>query len=149
MLRVAHSEKLIDIKFSPAFNGAEDVQKLISLSSADAPEVFMAKLRWLQAVAIFGLLVLIVTAWVYKFDVNGYRQTLASLRASIDGNADIFIALFSVVSMISMPIVGISGIVGIALSSKLGRPALILGIACCALSFANYLLWRNYGGVPH
>ena len=108
----------------------------------------MTKLRVLMAVAVYGVLVLITTAWVYKFDVNGYRETLAILLASFGDVAYLFIATFSVASLVSIPLVGIAGIVGMAASRRLGRPALILGFLCCALSFANLVLWKKYAGVP-
>jgi hypothetical protein len=89
-----------------------------------------------------------MTAWVYKFDASGYRQTLDSLQTSYGATACIFIAIFSVVSLISMPIFGIAGLVGMVLSRRLGRSALILGFLCCVLSFANLVLWKKYGGIP-
>jgi hypothetical protein len=108
----------------------------------------MTKLRMLQVATVYALLVLLVTAWVDKFSPQGYQQTLGDLHRSIGANADIFIALFSVISLISMPFTGIAGIAGMIASRKLGRPALILGILCCVLTYANWLLWKNYGGVP-
>ena len=108
----------------------------------------MTKLRLLKASTVYAFLVLIATAWVYKFNANGYTQTLASLRASFGDLAYVFIAIFSVVSFLSMPIVGIAGVVSMAASKRLGRLALILGFLCCVLSFANLVLWTKYGGMP-
>ncbi len=108
----------------------------------------MTKLRVLQAVTVCAFLVLVMTAWVYRFNANGYRQTLDSLQKSYGAGAYIFIALFSVVNLISMPIFGMAGIIGMALWRRVGRSALILGFLCCVLSFANFVLWQKYGGAP-
>jgi hypothetical protein len=108
----------------------------------------MTALRVLKAVTVGALLVLLTTAGVFRFNVNGYSQTLSSLRASWGDGAYIFIAIFSVVSMVATPLLGIAGIVGMAASRKLGRQALLWGFLCCALSFANLVLWKNYGGMP-
>jgi hypothetical protein len=90
-----------------------------------------------------------VTAWAHKFNADGYTQTLDSLQKSYGDAAYPFVALFSVVSMVSMPIFGtIAGIVGMALSGRLGRSALMLGFLCCVLCFANLVLSTKYGGVP-
>jgi hypothetical protein len=106
-------------------------------------------MRLLKAVTVYAFLVLITTAWVFKFNANGYTQTLDSLRASFGDAAYIFIAFFSVATFVSTPIVGIAGIVGIAASRRLGRPAFVWGLLCCVLSFANFELLKDYGGVPH
>jgi DMSO/TMAO reductase YedYZ heme-binding membrane subunit len=108
----------------------------------------MTQLRVLKVITVCAFLVLVITAWVYQFDVNGYTRTLASLRKSYGDSAYLFIALFSVVSLVSMPIFGIAGLVGMISSRRLGRSALILGLLCCVLSFANLVLWKKYGGIP-
>ncbi len=108
----------------------------------------MSQLRVLKAVTVCAFLVLLATAWVYKFSASGYTQTLDSLHKSYGANAYIFIALFSVVSLVSMPILGFAGLAGMVLSKRLGRSALILGFLCCVLSFANFVLWKKYGGIP-
>lgn len=108
----------------------------------------MTQLRVLKAVTVSAFLVLALTAWVYRFSPGGYAQTLGSLQKSYGGNAYLFIALFSVVSLVSMPIFGVAGLIGIALSKRLGKSALILGFLCCVLSFANFVLWKEYGGIP-
>lgn len=108
----------------------------------------MIQLRILKAVTVCAFLVLVITAWVYKFDPSGYRQTLDSLQKSYGATAYIFIAIFSVVSLISMPIFGIAGVVGMVSSRRLGRSAMILGFLCCVLSLANLVLWKKYGGIP-
>lgn len=105
-------------------------------------------LRVLKAATVCAFLVLLTTAWVFRFDPHGYNQTLAALRASYGDGAYIFIAIFSVVSLISIFIFGISGMLGMILSRRLGRSAFVVGLACCALSGANFVLWKNYGGVP-
>lgn len=108
----------------------------------------MTALRALKAVTVCAFLVLVMTAWVHRFNVDGYRQTLDSLEKSYGATAYLFIALFSVVSLISMPIFGVAGIIGMVLSKRLGRSALILGFLCCLLSYANFVLWQKYGGIP-
>ena len=108
----------------------------------------MTALRVLKALTVCAFLVLITTAWVFRFSLNGYAQTLTSLHASFGDGAYIFIAIFSVASLVTTPILAITGIVGMAASRRLGRPALILGFLCCALSFANLVLWKKYGGMP-
>jgi hypothetical protein len=108
----------------------------------------MTAMRMLKAVTVYALLVLITTAWVLKFSTDGYRQTLASLQASLGAGAYILIAIFSVATFVSTPIVAIAGIVGMAASRRLGRSALVWGFLCCLLSFANFVLLKNYSGVP-
>jgi hypothetical protein len=108
----------------------------------------MTQLRVLKAVTVCAFLVLLMTAWVYKFSLGGYRQTLDSLQKGYGANAYVFIALFSVVSLVSMPIFGFAGLAGMVLSRRLGRSAFILGFLCCVLSFGNLMLWKKYGGIP-
>jgi hypothetical protein len=108
----------------------------------------MTALRVLKAVTVCAFAVLLLMAWVFRFNANGYSQTLTSLRASWGDGAYIFIAIFSVVSLISTPLIGIAGLVGLAASKKLGRDALLCGLVCCAICFAQLLLWKNYGGMP-
>lgn len=108
----------------------------------------MIGLRLLKAVTVCAFLILITTAWVFKFDAHGYNQTLASLRARFGDGAYIFIAIFSVASLISMPFVGIAGAIGMIGSRRLGRSAFVLGFLCVALCVANFALWKRYGGVP-
>ncbi len=108
----------------------------------------MIGLRVLKAATVCAFLVLLTTAWVFRFDPSGYNQTLHSLRASSGDSAYIFIAIFSVVSLLSMPIFGMSGVVGMIMSRRLGRSAFMFGLVCCALSGANLVLWKKYGGMP-
>ena len=108
----------------------------------------MTGLRWLKGVTVCGVLILITTAWAFKCDLHGYNQTLASLRASFGDSASIFIAIFSVASLVSMPFVGIAGAIGMIGSRRLGRSAFVLGFLCVVLSAANFVLWKKYGGVP-
>jgi hypothetical protein len=105
-------------------------------------------MRVLKAFTVLGFLVLVTTAWVFKFNVNGYTQTLESLRRSFGDVAYIFIAIFSVATFVSTPIVGIAGIIGIVASRRLGRSALLYGFLCCLLSYLNFELLKNYGGIP-
>jgi len=108
----------------------------------------MTAMRVLKAITVYALLVLITTAWVLKSITNGYTQTLASLRTSLGDVAYVFIAIFSVATFVSTPIVGIAGIVGIVASRRLGRSASVWGLLCCVLSFANFVLLKNYSGMP-
>lgn len=108
----------------------------------------MTTLRVLKAVTVCAFVVLLLMAWVFRFNANGYSQTLTSLRHSWGDGAYIFIAIFSVVSLISTPLIGIAGLVGLAASKKLGRDALVCGLFCCAICFAQLVLWKNYGGMP-
>jgi hypothetical protein len=108
----------------------------------------MSQLRVLKGVTVYAFLILITTAWVYKFNPHGYNQTLGSLLKSFGPNAYIFIAIFSVASLVSIPIVGIAGLIGMIASRRLGRSALVWGFLCFVLSAANYVLWRKYGGMP-
>jgi hypothetical protein len=108
----------------------------------------MTQLRVLKLVTVYGFLILVITAWVYKFDPHGYNRTLDTLLKSIGANAYIFIAIFSVASLVSIPLVGIAGIIGIISSWRLGRSAFVCGLLCFVLSAANFELWKKYGGVP-
>ena len=81
----------------------------------------MTATRALKAVTVYAFLVLITTASVLKFNANGYTQT---------------------------PIIGIADIVGIVASRTLGRSALVWGLFCCVLSFENFVLLKNYRGMP-
>jgi hypothetical protein len=108
----------------------------------------VTSLRVLKAITFCAFLVLITTAWVFRFNVHGYNQTLGSLRAGFGDGAYIFIAIFSVASLVSMPILGMTGIIGMIVSRRLGRSAFVLGFLCCALSAANLVLWKRYGGMP-
>lgn len=108
----------------------------------------MIGLRLLKAVTVCAFVVLVTTAWVFRFDPHGYNQTLASLRASYGDVAYIFIGIFSVASLVCTPIFGIIGAVGMIGSRRLGRSALVLGVFCVVMSAANFVLWKKYGGVP-
>jgi hypothetical protein len=108
----------------------------------------MTAIRVLKAVAVYAFLVLITTAWVLKFDVKGYQRTLSALQASFGDGAYIFIAIFSVATFVSTPLIGIAGLIGIAASRRLGRPAFVWGLLCCLLSYANFTLLKNYSGMP-
>jgi hypothetical protein len=111
-------------------------------------EGIVTGLRVLKAITVCAFLILITTAWVFKFNVHGYNQTLDSLHAGFGDGAYIFIAIFSVASLVSMPILGMTGIIGMIVSRRLGRSAFALGFLCFALSAANFVLWKRYGGVP-
>jgi hypothetical protein len=108
----------------------------------------MTQLRVLKAVTVYAFLILITTAWVCKFDPHGYNRTLDALLKSFGSNAYIFIALFSVATVVSIPIVGIAGVIAMIASRRLGRSAFVLGFLCCVLSAANFVLLKKYGGVP-
>jgi len=108
----------------------------------------MTALRALKAATVCAFLVLIITAWVFRFSVSGYSQTFSSLRASWGGGAYIFVAIFSVTTLVATPSFGVAGIVGMAASRRLGREALLWGFLCCALSIANFVLLKKYGGMP-
>lgn len=108
----------------------------------------MTGLRVLKAVTACAFLILMTTGWVFKFNAHGYNETLGSLRASFGDGAYIFIAIFSTASLVSMPILGMTGIVGMIASRQLGRSAFVLGFLCCALGATNLALWKKYGGMP-
>lgn len=108
----------------------------------------MTAIRVLKAVAGYAFLVVITTAWVFKFNVHGYTQTLTSLQASVGDGAYILIAIFSVATFVSTPIIGLAGVAGMAASRRLGRSALGWGFLCCLLSIANFVLLKNYSGMP-
>jgi hypothetical protein len=73
--------------------------------------------------------------------------TAQILRTSFGDGPCIFTAIFFVVSLLSTPFVG-AGIVAMAASKRIGRSALTLGFLCCALAFANCVLWSKYRGIP-
>lgn len=102
----------------------------------------------LKGVTVCAFLILITTAWVFKFDAHGYNQTLGSLHKSLGDGAYVFIAIFSVASLLSMPILAMTGIIGMIASRRIGRSALALGLLCCVMSVANFVLWKKYGGMP-
>jgi len=108
----------------------------------------MTQLRMLKLVTIGALLVLITTAWVCKFDPHGYNRSLDSLLKSFGANAYIFIAVFCVASLVSIPIAGVVGLLGMIASRRLGRSAFVCGLLCCIFAAANFELWKKYGGMP-
>jgi|SRR5579862_3507290 len=108
----------------------------------------MTGLRALKAATVCAFVVLITTAWVFRFDPHGYNQTLSSLRASYGDGAYIFIGIFSVASLVCTPIFGLIGAIGMIGARRLGRSALVPGVLCVVLSAANFVLWKKYGGMP-
>src|ERR1700677_2570332 len=108
----------------------------------------MTTLRVLKAVTVWAFVVLLLMAWVFRFNTNGYSQTLTSLRHSWGDGAYILIAIFSVVSLISTTLIGIAGLIGLVASKKLGRRALVWRLAFCAIRFPQVVPWKNYGGMP-
>ena len=108
----------------------------------------MAGLRVMKVLTLCALLVLMATAWVFRFDAHGYNETLGSLRRSFGDGAYIFIAIFSAASLVSVPIFAIVGVIGVIVSRRLGRAALVWALLCCAFTAGNLMLWKKYGGVP-
>ena len=107
----------------------------------------MIGLRVLKAVTVCAFVVLITTTWVFRFDPHGYNQTLSSLRENYGDGAYIFIAIFSVASLVCTPIFGLIGAIGMIGARRFGRSSLILGCLCVVLSAANFVLWKKYGGM--
>jgi hypothetical protein len=118
------------------------------LKNLDSLGEIVTGLRALKAITVCAFLILITTAWVFRFNIHGYNQTLDNLHAGFGDGAYIFIAIFSVASLVSMPILGVTGIIGMIASRRLGRSAFLFGFLCFALSAANLVRWKRYGGVP-
>ena len=108
----------------------------------------MTTLRALKALTVCAFLNLILTAWVFRFDAHGYNRTLDGLRASFGDSAYILISILSVTSLVAVPIFGLIGIIGMALSRRFGRSAFVLGLLCCSMSATDFVLWKKYGGMP-
>jgi hypothetical protein len=106
-------------------------------------------MRVLKAATIFALLMFIANCVAFHaFHTKGYGKTVQDLSATFGSAASVWVGLFSAGSLVSVPITGILGLVGMASSKQFGRSALVLGTLCCVLSAANFVLWKKYGGFP-
>lgn len=106
-------------------------------------------LRVIKALTSLAVLMFIGNAAVfYSIATRGYGHTIEALHPAFGSADSLVLALISVASLISIPAMALIGIIGIASSRRLGRPALMLGLVCCVLSVGTFVLWKKYGGVP-
>lgn len=108
----------------------------------------MIVVRMLQVVTIFAILIVLGTAWVFLFSGSTYTETLAYFGRFFGSFAPLCVGLFDALSMVATPLIAIAGIVGMALSRRLGRAAFTWGLLCCVLASANFVLWKKYGRMP-
>jgi hypothetical protein len=108
----------------------------------------MIVLRMLQAATVFAILIVLGTAWVFLFSGSTYAETLTYFGRIFGSLAPLWVGLFGAVSMVSTPLIAIAGLVGMALSRRRGRSVFMLGLLCCVLAVANFVLWKKYSGMP-
>lgn len=106
-------------------------------------------MRALKVLTVLSVLMFLANAAVfYMIATKGYGQTISALNPTFGSADSLVLALFSVFSLVSIPATALFGIIGIASSKRLGRPAMVLGLLCCVLSTGSFVLWKKYAGVP-
>jgi hypothetical protein len=106
-------------------------------------------MRALKAATLFTVLMFIANCYVFNsIRIRGYTKTIELLHPTFGSTDSLVLGLFSAASMVSLPLMGIIGIIGIASSKRFGRSALIMGIVCCVLTVGSWEMWKKYGGIP-
>lgn len=110
----------------------------------------MGELRILKAATVYAFLVVIGTRVAfYFFNGKDFNKTLHSQQSTWSLLLLFaFVAITGLASLLSIPITGVAGIVGMAAAKRYGSSAFIMGVLCCLLSAANLLLWTKYGSMP-
>lgn len=84
----------------------------------------------------------------YSIATRGYGHTIDALKPAFGSADSLVLALISVISLVSIPVTALFGVIGIASAKRFGRCALVLGSLCCVLSAGSFVLWQKYGGIP-
>jgi hypothetical protein len=84
----------------------------------------------------------------YSIATRGYGHTIEALHPAFGSADSLVLALISVVSLVSIPVTALFGVIAIASARRFGRSALIFGLLCCVLSAGSFVLWKRYGGIP-
>jgi len=106
-------------------------------------------MRALKLATLFTILMFIANCFVFNsIRIRGYGKTIELFHPAFGATDSLVLGLFVAASMVSIPLMGIIGIIGIASSKRLGRNALIMGILCCVLTIGSWEMWKKYGGMP-
>jgi hypothetical protein len=106
-------------------------------------------MRALKMATLFTILMFIANCFVFNsIRIRGYGKTIELFHPTFGSADSLVLALFSAASMVSIPLMGITGLIGIASSKRLGRNALIMGILCSILTVGSWEMWKRYGGMP-
>jgi uncharacterized membrane protein YwaF len=106
-------------------------------------------MRVIKVLTILSVLMFIANAVMfYSIATRGYGQTIDAVRPTFGSADSLMLALLSVFSLVSIPAMALFGVIGIVSAKKVGRSALVLGLLCCVLSAASFVLWEKYAGVP-
>lgn len=106
-------------------------------------------MRALQLATLFTILMFIANCYVFNsIRVRGYGKTIELFHPTLGAADSLVLGLFVAASMVSIPLMAIIGVIGIAASKRLGRNALMMGILCCVLTVGSWEMWKKYGGMP-
>ncbi len=106
-------------------------------------------MRALKVATLFTVLMFIANCYVFNsIRVRGYGKTIELFHPAFGTADSLVLGLFVAASMVSIPLMGIIGVIAIASSKRLGRNALLMGILCCVLTAGSWELWKKYGGMP-
>lgn len=106
-------------------------------------------MRVLKVATLLTVLMFIANCYVFNsIRVRGYGKTIELFHPTFGAADSLVLGLFSAASMVSLPLMAIIGVIGIASSKRLGRSALMMGILCCVLTVGSWELWKTYGGMP-
>lgn len=106
-------------------------------------------MRAIKLITALAILLFIGNALLfYSIATRGYGHAIDALKPTFGSADSLVLALISVVSLVSIPVTALFGVIGIVSAKRLGRSALVLGSLCCVLSAGSFVLWKKYGGVP-
>lgn len=106
-------------------------------------------MRALKVATLFTILMFIANCFVFNsIRIRGYGKTIELLHPTFGATDSLVLGLFAAASMVSIPLMGIIGVIAIASSRRLGRNAMIMGIVCCVLTIGSWEMWKKYGGMP-
>ncbi len=106
-------------------------------------------MRALKVATLLTILMFMANCYVFNsIRIRGYGKTIELFHPAFGSADSLVLGLFAAASMVSIPLMGIIGVIGIASSKRLGRNALIMGIVCCILTVGSWEMWKKYGGMP-
>lgn len=106
-------------------------------------------MRALKVATLFTVLMFAANCYVFNsIRIRGYSKTIDLFHPTFGSADSLVLGLFSAASMVSIPLTGLVGVIGIASSKRLGRNALIMAILCCVLTIGSWEMWKKYGGMP-